>query len=92
MYLEAMHKTLKYSVYQKKKIRRMDHAIHLITEMFDGIYSNYLSRLKKPTADKKSAKVFKTHKESLKAAGQFQVVNESDILQVKNLNGSLNLG
>lgn len=41
MYLESMHKTLKYSVYEKKKIRRLDHAISLIMQMFDTIFHDY---------------------------------------------------
>ena len=89
MYLESMHKTLKYCVYEKKKIRRLDHAIFLITTMFDSIYGTYLSKLRKPVADRKSAKVFKGYKSSLLLAKQYKVTKDVEVLKVKNLKSNL---
>jgi hypothetical protein len=38
MFTEAMHKVLKYSVFEKQAIRRIDKAIHLLLHHFNDMY------------------------------------------------------
>ena len=57
--------------------------------MFDSIYGTYLSKLRKPVADRKSAKVFKGHKSSLLLAKQYEVTKDLEVLKVKNLKSNI---
>ena len=61
MYLESMHKTLKYCVFEKKSIRRLDRAIYLVTVLFDQIYAKFERMFVKPTATKDTSCIFKIH-------------------------------
>lgn len=90
MYLESMHKTLKYCVYEKKVIRRLDHSIFLVTVLFNDIYGDYLQKSCKPSSNKKTAAIFKNHQLSLKSAKDFTVEKDPDLegLIVKDLNSS----
>ena len=73
-----MHKSLKYCVYEKKKIRRLDHAIYLVDELFQIIHSKYLQKLNKPTANKKTAVIFKRHKQCLSDFNDFKIERQPD--------------
>lgn len=78
MFLEAMHKTLKYCVYEKKVIRRLDHSIHLVTVLFNDIHSEYMQKIRKPCANRKTSAIFKNHKLCLKESANLLVNKEPD--------------
>lgn len=87
MFLESMHKALKYCVYEKKVIRRLDHSIHLVAVLFKDIYSEYTQRIRKPCANKKTSVCFKNHKLSLSQSDDFAVSKcpNSEMFIVKDL-------
>lgn len=68
-----MHRTLKYCVYEKKKIRRLDHSIHLITQFFHNLYTDYSLYLDKPTATPRTSKIFKNHLKSENELQNFKI-------------------
>lgn len=65
MHLESMHRTLKYCVFEKKAIRRLDRAIYLVTVLFDQIYTKFEQMLIKPSATKETSRIFKLHGKSV---------------------------
>lgn len=72
-----MHKTLKYCVYEKKRIRRLDHSIHLITQFFENLHTDYTLYLEKPTATPKTSKIFKNHLKSETELEHFKIEQNS---------------
>ena len=84
MYLEAMHKTLKYCTFEKKKIRRLDHALHLVTKLFSDINNDYQLKLRKPRSNGKTTLIFQNHKKS-------QEEGKKGIWKVEKINDSTNL-
>lgn len=68
-----MHHTLKYCVYEKKKIRRLDHSIHLITQFFEDLHTDYTLYLEKPKATPRTSKIFKNHLKSEAEMKNFKV-------------------
>ena len=78
MYLESMHKTLKYSVFEKKSIRRMDRAIYLVSVCFDEMYAKFERMLVKPTATRKTSDIFRFHKKSLSENENFLIEKVSE--------------
>lgn len=84
MYLEAMHKTLKYCTFEKKKIRRLDHAVHLVTKLFSDIYNDYQLKLRKPCSNPKTTLIFQNHKKS-------QEEDKKGIWKVEKMTDSNNL-
>ena len=77
-----MHRTLKYCVYEKKKIRRLDHSIHLITQFFHNLYTDYNLYLDKPTATPNTSKIFKNHLKSVAEVKNFKIEKNSSGLVV----------
>ena len=73
MYLESMHKVLKYCVFEKKSIRRLDHAIHLVTILFGQIFGKYERMLVKPCSTKNTSQIFNLHQESKQQINHFTV-------------------
>ena len=82
MYLESMHKTLKYCVFEKKAVRRLDHAIYLVSVLFDQIYGKYRRMLIKPCATKRTAQIFKMHMQSKGKVNQFTIERGSSLDQL----------
>ena len=88
-----MHRTLKYCVFEKKSIRRMDRAIFLITVLFDEIYSKFDRMLIKPTSTKKSSRIFKLHEGSVAESKNFLIEKSfdekgSDVFVVKHISSN----
>ena len=68
-----MHKSLKYCVYEKKKIRRLDNSIYLVGELFEIIYSKYVQKLQKPRSNKRTSVIFKNHNLCLARLDDFKI-------------------
>ena len=78
MYLESMHKTLKYCVFEKKSIRRMDRAIYFLTSLFEQINAKFERMLVKPSGTRRSAQIFKLHGQSVSGANDFLINKSSE--------------
>ena len=68
-----MHKSLKYCMFEKKKIRRLDHSIDLVMKLFKDIYGRYMQKLQKPAANKQTAIIFKNHNYSVTNINDFNI-------------------
>ena len=83
-----MHKTLKYCTFEKKKIRRLDNSIHLVTRLFTEICNEYQLKLCKPRFNRKTSDIFRNHQRSREDQKRetFKVEKvDSTTLIVKNL-------
>lgn len=87
-----MHKNLKYFVYEKKKIRRLDYSIHLINQFFDDLHISLSLNLLKPRSNQRTAKIFKNHQSCLKGIkdGNFTIEKMGDYFIVGDVQKKLN--
>lgn len=78
-----MHKVLKYCVYEKKRIRRVDNCIHLVTKLFNNNHSEYLQKLKKPRCNQITSQI--PTSSVVKNKSLFNVIKEGDQFIVHDL-------
>lgn len=86
-----MHKALKYCIYEKKKIRRLDHSINLVNELFSVINSKYVQKLTKPRSNKHTSLINKQHTLSISLLKDFEIRRREDSTSfvVTNLKSNL---
>ena len=78
MFVESMHKSLKYCMFEKKKIRRLDHSIDLVLKLFEDVYGRYMQRLHKPGSNKRTATIFKNHNFAIQNVEEFTIAKQAD--------------